>query len=64
MESEGESRPIRIRFPYQGVRKFRNDGLEAGKIPKMIWKILQELDYEKQPEYFGTQITYEGFEPV
>jgi hypothetical protein len=64
MESEGESRPIRIRFPYRSVRKFRNDGLEAGKIPKMIWKILQELGYEKQPKYFGTQITYEDFEPV
>jgi hypothetical protein len=26
--------------------------------------MLQELGYEKQPEYFGTQVTYEGFEPV
>jgi hypothetical protein len=26
--------------------------------------MLQELGYEKQPEYFGTQITYEGFESV
>jgi hypothetical protein len=25
---------------------------------------LQELGYEKQPEYFGTQVTYEGSEPV
>jgi hypothetical protein len=38
--------------------------LEAGKVPKMLWKMLQELGYEKQPEYFGTQITYEGFEPI
>jgi hypothetical protein len=30
----------------------------------MLWKMLQGLGYEKQPEYFGTQITYEGFEPV
>jgi hypothetical protein len=29
----------------------------------MLWKILQELDYEKQPEYFGTQEAYEGSEP-
>jgi hypothetical protein len=25
---------------------------------------LQELGYEKQLEYFGTQVTYEGSEPV
>jgi hypothetical protein len=30
----------------------------------MLCKILQELGYEKQPEYFGTQVTYEGSEPV
>jgi hypothetical protein len=30
----------------------------------MLWKILQELGYEKQTEYFGTQVTYEGSEPV
>jgi hypothetical protein len=64
MESEGESRLSRIRLPYRDVRKFRNDGLEAGKTPKMLWKMLQELGYEKQPEYFGTQVTYEGSEPV
>jgi hypothetical protein len=64
MESEGESRPSRIHLPYQDVHKFCNDGLEAGKFPKMLWKMLQELGYEKQPEYFGTQVTYEGFEPV
>jgi hypothetical protein len=64
MESEGESRPSRIHLPYRDVRKFHNDGLEAGKIPKMLWKMLQELGYEKQPEYFGTRITYKGSEPV
>jgi hypothetical protein len=26
--------------------------------------MLQELGYEKQPYYFGTQVTYEGPEPV
>jgi hypothetical protein len=26
--------------------------------------MLQELGYEKQLEYFGTQVTYEGSEPV
>jgi hypothetical protein len=64
MESEGESRPSRICLPYRDVRKFQNDGLKAGKIPKMFWKMLQELGYEKQPEYFGTQVTYEGSKNV
>jgi hypothetical protein len=64
VESEGESRPSRICLPYWDVHKFCNDGLEARKIPKMLWKMLQELGYEKQPEYFATQVTYEGSEPV
>jgi hypothetical protein len=64
MESEGESRPSRIRLPYRDVHKFHNDGLEAGKFPKMVWKMMQELGYEKQPEYFGTQVTYKGSEPI
>jgi hypothetical protein len=64
MESEGESRPSRVHLPYRDVHKFRNDGLEASKIPKILWKILQELGYEKQLEYFATQITYEGSELV
>jgi hypothetical protein len=64
MESEGESRSSRIHLQYQDVRKFCNDGLEAGKFPKMLWKMLQELGYKKQPEYFGTQVTYEGSEHV
>jgi hypothetical protein len=37
---------------------------KLGKIPKMLWKMLQELGYEKQLKYFGTQITYEGSELV
>jgi hypothetical protein len=49
VESEGESRLSRIHLPYRDVRKFRNDGLEAEKIPKILWKMLQELGYEKQP---------------
>jgi hypothetical protein len=64
MESERESRPSRICLSYRDVFKFHNDELEARKIPKMLWKMLQELGYEKQPEYFGTRITYEGSEPV
>jgi hypothetical protein len=64
MESKGESRPSRIHLPYWDVHKFRNDVLEARKFPKMLWKMLQELGYEKQPEYFGTQVTYGGSEPI
>jgi hypothetical protein len=64
VESEGESMLSRIHLPYWDVCKFYNGGLEAGKIPKMLWKMLEELGYEKQPEYFGTQVTYEGSEPV
>jgi hypothetical protein len=47
VESQGESRLSRIHLPYRDVCKFCNDGLEAGKIPKMLWKMLQELGYEK-----------------
>jgi hypothetical protein len=64
VESEGESRPSRIHLPYWDVHKFCNDGLEAGKIPKKLWKMLQELGYKKHPEYFGTQVTYKGSEPI
>jgi hypothetical protein len=64
VELEGESRLPIIHLPYRDVHKFCIDGLEARKIPKMLWKMLQELGYEKQPEYFGTQVTYEGSEPV
>jgi hypothetical protein len=64
IESEGEQKPSIICLPYWDVCKFWNDGLDARKISKMLWKILQELGYEKQREYFGTQVTYEGSEPV
>jgi hypothetical protein len=64
MESEGESGLSRIHLPYRDIDKFRIDGLEARKSPKMLWKMLQELGYEKQPEYFGTQVTYEASKPV
>jgi hypothetical protein len=30
----------------------------------MLWKMLQELGYEKQPRYYGTQVMYEASEPV
>jgi hypothetical protein len=30
----------------------------------MLWKILQELGYKKQPKYYGTQVTYEGSESM
>jgi hypothetical protein len=40
VESEGESRLLRIYLPYWDVHKFRNDGLEAEKIPKLLWKML------------------------
>jgi hypothetical protein len=46
MESEGELRSSRIHLPYRDVCKFHNDGLEARKIPKMLWKMLQELGYK------------------
>jgi hypothetical protein len=32
--------------------------------PKMLYKMLKELGYEKQPEYFGTEVTYEGSKSV
>jgi hypothetical protein len=62
MEQEREVRPSRIHLPYQDVRKFLHDGSNAGKIPEMLWKILQEFGYEKQPKYYGTQVMYEGSE--
>jgi hypothetical protein len=60
----GEASSLRTRLPYRDVHKFQHDGSNAGKISKMLWKILQELGYEKQPRYYGTQVTYEGSEPV
>jgi hypothetical protein len=35
---------------------------KLGRSPQMLWKMLQELGYEKHPKYFGTQVTYEGSE--
>jgi hypothetical protein len=61
---QGETGSSMIGFLYQDVRKFQHDRGNAGKIPKMLWKMLQELGYEKQPKYYGTQVTYEGSEPV
>jgi hypothetical protein len=52
MESEGESRPSRIRIPYRDIRKFHNDGLETGKIPKMLWKMLQLKGAPTPPAIF------------
>jgi hypothetical protein len=57
MEEEGEASSSRIHLPYRDVRKFQHDGGNAGEIPKMVWKMLQELGYEKQPKYYGTQVT-------
>jgi hypothetical protein len=30
----------------------------------MLWKMLQELGYEKQSKYYGMQIMYEGSESM
>jgi hypothetical protein len=47
MEQEGEASSSRIRLPYRDVHKFQHDRSNAGKILKMLWKMLQELGYEK-----------------
>jgi hypothetical protein len=39
---------------------FQHGRSNAGNISEMLWMILQELGYEKQPRYYGTQVTYEG----
>jgi hypothetical protein len=59
VDQEEEASSSRIHISYQDV-----DGSNAGKIPRMLWKMLQELGYEKQPKYYGMQVTYEGFESV
>jgi hypothetical protein len=61
MEQEGEASSSRIHLPYRDVCKFQHN---AGRISKMLWKMLQELGYEKQLKYYGTQVMYEGFESV
>jgi hypothetical protein len=63
-EQERAGRPSRIRLPYHDIHKFLHDGSNAGKIPKMLYKMLQEFGYEKQLKYYGTQVTYEGSESV
>jgi hypothetical protein len=64
MEQEGEACSWRIHLLYWDVHKLQHGGSNAGKIPKMLWKVLQELGYEKQPKYYGTQVMYEGSEFV
>jgi hypothetical protein len=54
MEQEGEASSSWICLPYRDVCKFYPDGSDAGKIPEMLWTMLQELGYEKQPKYYGT----------
>jgi hypothetical protein len=61
---QGEASSSRICLLYRDDRKFQHGGSNATKIPKILWKMLQELGYEKQPKYYGTQVTYEGSEPV
>jgi hypothetical protein len=53
MNQEGEVSPSWIHLLDQDVRKFQHDGSNAGKMPKMLWKVLQELGYKKQPKYYG-----------
>jgi hypothetical protein len=61
---QGEARSSRIHLPYRYVYKFHHDGSNTGKILRMLWKMMQELGYEKQSKYYGTQVTYEGSKPV
>jgi hypothetical protein len=58
IEQEGEVKPSIIHLLYQDVLKFQHDGSNAGKIPTMVWKMLKELGYKKQPKYYGTQVAY------
>jgi hypothetical protein len=53
MNQEGEVSPSWIHLLDQDVRKFQHDGSNVGKMPKMLWKVLQELGYKKQPKYYG-----------
>jgi hypothetical protein len=64
MEQEGEVSPSRIHLPYRDVCKFKHDGSNDGKIPKILSKMLQELGYDKKLKYFRMQVTYEGSELV
>jgi hypothetical protein len=64
MDLGGKASSSRIHLPYRDVCKFQRDGSNIGKIPKMLWKMLQELGYEKELKYYGTQVMYEGSEYV
>jgi hypothetical protein len=64
MEQEGQASSSRIHLLYRYVCKFQHDGSNAGKIPKMLCKMMQEQGYKKQPKYYGTQVTYEDSESV
>jgi hypothetical protein len=64
MEQEGQASSSRIHLPYRDVRKFQHDGSNAGKIPKTLCKMLQDLGHKKEPKYYGTQVTYEGSKTV
>jgi hypothetical protein len=61
---QGEASSSKTQLPYRDVHKFWHDGSNAGKTPKMLWKMLQELGYEKQSKYYGTQVTCEDSESV
>jgi hypothetical protein len=61
---QGEESSSRIGLPYWDVHKFQCDRSNIDKIPKMLYKMLQQLGYEKQPKYYRTQVTYEGSEPM
>jgi hypothetical protein len=49
MEQEGEVSQSRIRLLYQDVHKFKNDESDAGKVPKMLWEMLQGHISRNQP---------------
>jgi hypothetical protein len=49
-----------VQLTWSLVRVIANSWMEWS----MLWKILQELGYEKQLRYYGTQVTYEGSEPM
>jgi hypothetical protein len=62
MDQEGEASSSRIHLLYQDVRKFQHDRSNDIKIPKILWKMLQELGCEKHPKYYRSQMAYEGSE--
>jgi hypothetical protein len=64
MEQEGEASSSKIHLLYRDVRKFQHNGSNVGNITKMLWKMLQEVRYDKQTKYYRTQVTYEDSEPM